>query len=196
MPRVSLAHRREHLLEAAREEFVRNGLAGATTRTIAATAGTTEAVMYRLYSSKEELFEEAVCEPLEQLVLRIAGTASQFTTSGPDGTPELTPEVQAGLFELMVQALPLLGAAILNQDGGSAFFTTRIAPLIDLAVRAVATMLRGFPNADIEPEVLFMAIFGMHMGLAIEATRAGIELDVDTVGRDVVDVLTHGLTGP
>jgi AcrR family transcriptional regulator len=56
----------ERLLVAAREEFKRCGFVGATTAAIARNAEITEAQLFRYFSSKADLFREAVFEPLNQ----------------------------------------------------------------------------------------------------------------------------------
>ena len=48
--------RREAVLEAARHEFARHGLHGASTDTIARRAGISQPYLFRLFGSKKELF--------------------------------------------------------------------------------------------------------------------------------------------
>src|ERR687895_639732 len=48
--------RREAVLEAARMEFARHGLHGASTDTIARRAGISQPYLFRLFGSKKELF--------------------------------------------------------------------------------------------------------------------------------------------
>jgi AcrR family transcriptional regulator len=54
------------ILGAARDEFNRRGFAGATTKAIAARADVTEAQLFRYFSSKTELFREAVFSSLHR----------------------------------------------------------------------------------------------------------------------------------
>lgn len=53
------------LLDAAVENFAREGYAGATTREIARSAGVLESTMFRIFPTKEALYEAAVIEPFE-----------------------------------------------------------------------------------------------------------------------------------
>src|SRR5207344_2664777 len=62
--RVTGADRRRLILSGARDAFLASGYAGARTKDIAERAGITEAVIYRHFASKEELFEEAILSPL------------------------------------------------------------------------------------------------------------------------------------
>ena len=52
------------ILKAAAEEFSAHGFAGATTAAIARRAAVTEAQIFRLYPSKQDLFRAAVFQPL------------------------------------------------------------------------------------------------------------------------------------
>jgi AcrR family transcriptional regulator len=194
--RPSTGGRREQLVGAARAVFVENGFAGARTREIARAAGTTETAMYRMFASKEELFDVAICDPLEQLILRMAALAQTFVTVDDQGEPGLNRAAQEIMLETMIQAAPLFGTAVLTNEAGSTFFRQRIAPLIDLAIKAVAELLRGFPDADIEPETLYLALFGIHMGLAVEANTIDPDLDIPAMAAGVVDLLSYGLAGP
>jgi AcrR family transcriptional regulator len=54
---------REELLVTARESFRTSGYAGSSLRQIAAQAGTKQAMIYRYFDSKADLFEAAVLEP-------------------------------------------------------------------------------------------------------------------------------------
>lgn len=62
--RRSPAEIRARLLDAAREQFQQRGYAGATTATIARQADVAEIQMFRYFSSKADLFREAVFAPL------------------------------------------------------------------------------------------------------------------------------------
>lgn len=64
-PRRSSAEVRGLVLEAAVETFAREGYAGATTREIARRAGVLESTMFRIFPTKEALYETAVIEPFE-----------------------------------------------------------------------------------------------------------------------------------
>lgn len=55
-PRMSARDRREQLLRAAIDTFARQGFAGTKTRDIAAAAGVSEAILFRHFSTKEELY--------------------------------------------------------------------------------------------------------------------------------------------
>src|ERR1700756_377324 len=66
--RLSQADRRRQLLGAARDEFLARGYSGARVPAVARACGVTEALVYKHFDSKEELFEAAVMEPLHDLL--------------------------------------------------------------------------------------------------------------------------------
>jgi AcrR family transcriptional regulator len=77
----STADNLQRILRAAAHEFMACGFTGATTAAIARNAEVTEAQLFRYFSSKIELFREAVFKPLNQHFL-------DFTSSQPtDGAP-------------------------------------------------------------------------------------------------------------
>ena len=76
--------RREAVLEAARHEFARNGLHGASTDTIARRAGISQPYLFRLFGSKKELFL-AVNEACMARTLELFRTAA----SGKSGAEAL-----------------------------------------------------------------------------------------------------------
>jgi len=56
-PRMSGTERRSQLIEVAIDLFARRGFAGTTTREIAAAAGVTEAIIFRHFATKEDLYK-------------------------------------------------------------------------------------------------------------------------------------------
>lgn len=75
-PAASAARRRPgqlraELLEAAQEVFVEQGYSGASLRHIAQRADTTQAMLYRHFSSKAALFEASVLEPFARFVAEL-----------------------------------------------------------------------------------------------------------------------------
>ena len=62
---------REELLAAAQEVFTEDGYSGASLRQIAQRADTTQAMLYRHFSSKAALFEASVLEPFSRFVTEL-----------------------------------------------------------------------------------------------------------------------------
>lgn len=76
------SERPTEILEAALEVFTERGLAGARMDDIARQAGVSKGTLYLYFSSKEELFEEAIRD-------RVARTLEGLATAAPPGDPML-----------------------------------------------------------------------------------------------------------
>jgi hypothetical protein len=79
--RLTAAERRSQILDAAREVFMVDGISGARTRRIAEVAGINEALLYQHFSSKEEIFEEAVVKPRREMIANVSGGTSRLPSS-------------------------------------------------------------------------------------------------------------------
>src|ERR1700712_3907770 len=77
------AERREEIITAAQAAFVRSTFAGARTRDIAEAAGVNQATLFKLFPTKERLFEEAVLNPLIELLRNIHGKVEVYETAQP-----------------------------------------------------------------------------------------------------------------
>lgn len=84
-PRRSSAEVRELILGAAAELFAEKGFAATTTREIAERAGVRETTMFRIYDSKEHVYDEAVLRPFTDFLE--AFTERWMTTGTPGGHP-------------------------------------------------------------------------------------------------------------
>jgi AcrR family transcriptional regulator len=60
MPRLSSTDRKKQILEVATELFARHGFDGVTTRQIADAAGITEAMVFRHFATKDDLYWEVL----------------------------------------------------------------------------------------------------------------------------------------
>jgi len=65
-PRQTAAERRETVLAAARREFSRKGLHGASTDAIAKDAGISQPYLFRLFGTKKELYLLATAQAMEE----------------------------------------------------------------------------------------------------------------------------------
>jgi len=88
---------RAALLDAARQVFSERGFSGATTREIAESARTSEAVLFRQFGSKASLFATSVMEPFSSFVAHLA---DKWTTTTEQHSARLpTQELFGELYE-------------------------------------------------------------------------------------------------
>jgi AcrR family transcriptional regulator len=78
---------RQELIEVARASFIEAGFKGASMRQIAARANTTDAMLYRYFDSKAELFEASVLSPFKEFV---SGLVSEWQSQPVSSLPNET----------------------------------------------------------------------------------------------------------
>jgi AcrR family transcriptional regulator len=159
------AQRREEIIAAAQEMFVRSSFAGTRTRDIAEAAGVNQATLFKLFSSKEKLFEEAVMKPLlaamEDMNARVAlyGTADS-----PDRLAELAEASTLRHLADMERILPLLATALFSDiEQGRRLFREHLEPLIRQRGEVLAPLVREGIDADF----VGLASFGMMFAVAM-----------------------------
>src|SRR5205807_9015389 len=104
------------ILAAAGRAFTGTGdMTGTTIRAIAEQGEISEGVIYRHFESKEQLFIEAVVEPLTEAVDKLVA-ASEVVDRDEPLTPERQMETLNGLYRQLVktfeEVLPLLGLVL------------------------------------------------------------------------------------
>jgi len=191
--RLHAEERRRQLLAVAREEFARVGPEGARISDIAKLAGVNVALLYRYFESKEQLFEEAVVEPIDHLLQDVL---AQTVAGSINGSSEAVTIFYRGLLEVFVEYLDLFNVVLFSdRDSGQEFYLRRIAPFIDSLAEHVrgATGTLWAQNAD--PALTSPMCVGMCWGIAMDAHFRGVELDGDEVARVLTMITIQGLRG-
>jgi AcrR family transcriptional regulator len=114
--RLTAEARRKSILKAARGAFSETGdMNGTTIKAIAERGGISEGVIYRHFDSKDQLFYEAVVEPLREAVDELVA-ASEVVDRDEPLTPERQLETLQGLYRQLIstleEVLPLLGLVL------------------------------------------------------------------------------------
>jgi AcrR family transcriptional regulator len=187
--------RRGQIGLAARHVFAMHGL-GAKTRDIAKAANVTEAVLYRHFRSKDEIFEEAVLRPLEQTIAELMRVAL-IQASSSDGRLrwELSQEFQRDVLSAMERLTPLAGVALMSEEGRR-FYQERVVPLIDLAVESTSRAMNDQEKALMDPRTMLVFIAGMYFGLCLDAMLDGGELNNDQLSKELTALVAFGLARP
>lgn len=203
-PRTRLTNeeRRERILEAAREVFMRSGFAGARTREISRVAGVNEALLYQHFRSKEDLFEASVTEPL-------GATIDSLLAQGPAAGPEIwssseerrldqVRDVIGTLFDgLQEVTRPLIALMLGDGDRGDDFYRQQISPALERLCDAVTEVRRywGYPGVD--PSVVVASAIGGCIVLMLDRDFGGTLLaDRDQLVDDLTMHVVFGLIGP
>lgn len=190
---------RQRLLDAAARVFARDGLAGATTRSIAQEAGVNEVTLFRHFQSKERLMAAVVGENF----------GAKAATQKPD-IPSPTDDLRADLlalgqcYETLLTAnWPLVRTMLgelhhhLDASHERQVFTAIFLPLKEALLRRVETAqaageVRRDQRADILADLFFGSIFTgvlrrskLHHKIEYSAAsylEAAVALFVDGVG--------------
>lgn len=194
--RLSAEARRTQILDAARGVFLAEGMVGARTRRIAEVAGVNEALLYQHFASKEEIFEEAVVNPLRDLVDAVIEVAAAVPSHDPEGRArhDLTEQYLAELLRTFLEVAPLLGVVLFAERAtGERFYAEAVQPL-STAISSVVQA--GFPrwsHREFDPDLVTLAVIGACISLSLEHHFAGREIDVEASARELTDLLFFGL---
>lgn len=168
-PRRKPGEVRRLLVDAAREIFVDVGYQGASLRQIALRAHTTQAVLYRYFPSKSELFEEAVLRPVDDFV---ANLVAEWRTTSVSvlSTHDLIAGFTRSLYDFTVRhrglIVALLAADAHNEDSMTQTKTSFAQTIHTVVSRALDDAAnRGW--ADIDVEVAAPATMAMIISTAL-----------------------------
>jgi len=195
--RVSREERRRRLLAAAREEFASAGLSGARTRSIAERAGVAEALLYRHFGSKEELFREAVLSPLQAMMDDLEGVAGALPPDTDERQRANTREYIVQVMTTMRDSFDLLGVVLFaDRVDGTRFYADLLAPMLDRSIDLVDSNLGSWSHRPFDSRFTVPATFGMCWFLAVDAAYRGRPLDIDALADQMVSMIFDGLAGP
>lgn len=164
--RLTAAERRREIIAAAQSVFAASGLAGARTSTIADAAGIAESMLYRHFSSKQELFEVAVVEPVANFVEGVISGADQLLDWEGPGSRAF----YESFLETMATVLPLLGVALFSDaQEGRRFYNDKIVPLFDRYEDKVGVALDAMPGHGVSASFLSRAVIGIIFLITLDA---------------------------
>jgi len=185
---------RQRIIDAATEVFRANGLAGARTREIAASAAVKETTLFRYFKSKEDIFFASVLEPVERMVAEILVETS-LVNDLDEKTRNRTfiSEMERHL-QLVVDLTPLLSVALVSDPQlGRTFYNERLWPLIQRWVGAADSSLRNMGLREVDALTIILTTWGMSYGIAINAALRGDEIDVKATARWLSELVYSGI---
>jgi AcrR family transcriptional regulator len=171
--RLTAEARKSSILQAARRAFTETGdMNGTTIRHIAERAGISEGVIYRHFESKDQLFFEAVVEPLSDAVDKLVAAAQVVDAEGPL-TPERQLETMAGLYRQLTstlqEILPLLGLVLFGDPKvARRFYAEKFAPAMDRLADAWREVEQRYGFETESPDIAARAVMGISLVLALE----------------------------
>ena len=173
--RLTAEARKSSILAAARRAFTETGdMNGTTIKVIAEHSGISEGVIYRHFDSKDQLFFEAVVEPLKKAVDDLVAATAAVDRDEPL-TPQL--ETMTGLYRQLTstldQVLPPLGLLLVGDPQvARRFYRENFAVAMDRLAEAWREVedRYGFPFES--PDISARAVMGMALIMALESHHA------------------------
>ena len=197
MKRLKKKERREQIIERATEVFRQHGLKGARTREIAKACGINEALLYKHFKSKEELFRVVLKNIHEDLAREWYQTAD----AAEDGrsallrfiaTHKAYMESNPGICASLIHGMSAASGDDMTRDMVREWFHGHHNFIASLARRGIDD---GSLPTDVDPEQIAWWVRGAGW-VAILATYLGISGDsLEHDGWDAYKSLVQYLTG-
>jgi len=172
--RLTAEARKKSILKAARRAFSETGdVNGTTIKVIAQHSGISEGVIYRHFESKEQLFFEAVVEPLREAVDDLV-TAAEVVDRDEPLTPERQLSTLNGLYRQLIstlkEVLPLLGLVLFGDPQvARRFYKENFAVAMDRLGNAWSEVENRYDTKLDAPEITARAVMGIALSLALES---------------------------
>lgn len=188
-PRRPGAERRIDILAAARRVFIRLGYAAATIREVAAEADVNHASMYRLFQSKEELFEESVAAPLEKAMLH-----GIEPVAGEIGIIAATEHFVADMLVAMNELGPLLNVVFGDAERAEHFYRHHLQPALSRIQANAESNLPTWNHSGVDVGVIARMIYGICWFLALDQRYGdGKKKATADVANEVSHILLNGM---
>lgn len=164
--RRSSAEVRSLLYQAARDVFEERGYSRASTREIAQRAGVTEAMLFRHFGSKSQLFEEAVFDPFVQFLDEYVANYLEVHR-GDMPTAELAYQYVTGVYALFVSNRDLLATMLSEHATPEQWGPNVLEKHLDALTEQIVSFLaaRESPVHDVRQVVRFS--MSMLLGVAL-----------------------------
>jgi AcrR family transcriptional regulator len=172
--RLTGAARKSSILDAARKAFTETGdMNGTSIRFIADRAGISEGMIYRHFESKDQLFVEAVVQPLTEAIDELVAAAKVVDQDEPL-TPERQLETMNGLYRQLVSTLetllPLLGLVLFGDPKvARRFYRDSFASAMDRLAAAWREVEARYGFESESPDISARAVMGIALILALES---------------------------
>ncbi|MFS0886056.1 TetR/AcrR family transcriptional regulator [Aeromicrobium sp. 179-A 4D2 NHS] len=194
---MSAELRRAQIIESARTVFARQGYAASRTREIAAEAGVNEAMLYRHFPSKEELFEASVLESIDAAMVRATQNAKGISRDLAGSASEIDDGIRKffrDLADIAVELGPLIGATAFGPE--SPVRTKLVERLDALFDVSTAITVHGIPDLmkdEVDVRLGLEKVFGALWFAAEMARWTGREFDREAVLDQMMLTIYEGL---
>lgn len=197
---MSAEDRRAQIIESARDVFAEKGFAAARTREIAAQAGINEAMLYRHFPSKEELFEASVLEAIDAAINRALANAdgiSNDLTGSPAQIEDGVRRFFADLSFLAIELGPLIGTTMFGPDSAvRELLCQRLEAYFTIARDITAGGMPEWINEGVDIRMGLEFVFGALWFTGALGQIGGRRVDVQEMIDQVTALVYSGFLRP
>jgi TetR/AcrR family transcriptional regulator len=161
--RMSAQDRRQQIVRTAMELFARKGFKGTTTKEIALGAGVNEAIIFRHFPTKEDLYSAIIDRKMEECRQKIQCVFEGDVQRGDDRATfeDLAYTIlefhrQDGTFMRL-----LLHSGLEGHDLSRMFFQTQVVPNFRFLTDYIASRIKDGAYRPVEPKAAARAFIGM-----------------------------------
>jgi AcrR family transcriptional regulator len=173
--RLPRATRIDAIMGVAREIFLTHGLSGARSKQIAEKAGITEAFLFRLFESKETIYQAAILEPLAEAFEGFANRVREIGKSNSGAG--FMKQLNRAALPFFIENGPLCIIALFSELGeGQRYYRNTLLPHLR-SIQDVISSQRELFGPEVNPETARRAIFGAHWGVSFDHQRRLYEVE-------------------
>jgi AcrR family transcriptional regulator len=196
-PRLRAGARREAILAAAMSLFARDGLSGVTTREIAAAAGISEAILYRHFPGKEDLYAAILRRNLDALELAMPARALARSAEPPGRFLRAQADAMLARIDADPSLLRLLLHGALEGHPLARDFDRGRGVRVRAALATYfRRQVREGRLRRVDPEVAARAWLWMVVGIGLARTvfrePGARRMPRDRIAKGLVDLFLHG----
>lgn len=208
--RVPAAERRARILEVARSTFLERGegINGVSMRLIAERGGIDEALIYRHFGSKENLYSEVVIAEVKAAVERLlertrALAVGELSAERERREWQLTHEFVVMLIGMPPEVLRAMGSLLCGERShGAEFLRGALAPAVRSVEQVVESELRNWAHPPFSPPLAVRVTIAtclwhvLEQDLVRDPSGEGDEpAHSPDFARDLTDLIFYGITG-
>ncbi len=146
-------------------------------------------MIYRLFATKEQLFEESVAAPLERAIRASATPVREYAD-----VRRVSERFMCDLVTSMREVTPLLTAVLSDQERGGHFYRERFQPALAELREVTEANLSRWDHRPFDPELLVRVAVGICWFLVLDE-RFGDRplLDAEVLGPELLQIIFDGL---
>ena len=201
---MSAPQRRQLILTEARAAFLEagEGINGVSARTIAQRCGVDQALIFRHFGTKEDLYMEAVLGPIETVVKQLAAGAQRAAltdvpTERVQRMWDLTYQVIVELCSLPPDVVRAVAMLLFRKSAEApAFYEKTLGPALRQLEAVVESELSNWNHRSFSTPVSVRVVVSTCFWVVVESDVAGRPIDRGATARQLVDLLLYGMVDP